>query len=266
MYPYVSFLGFKFPTYSLCAMLGILSATVNTVITLYSKRLVRKYTALVYAALPGVVVGGKLFSIISITLTQLYTGESLNLIENAKHSGSVYYGGLFGYLSLLYLLCKLRSRSFTELENLIVSSIPLFHSFGRVGCFFAGCCYGIESHSWFAIPYRTHKEAEIIKRIPVQLFEASFELCLYILLCVLFWRAEKFKVRNHSFIKTYLIMYAPFRFVIEFLRGDMIRGVYWNLSFSQIISLILIYWILYCHLKNIKKKKRKRNKGELHYG
>lgn len=247
MHPYISFLGFRIPTYSLCAMLGVLVATINLVTALYSKGLVRKYAILAYIALPGVILGGKFFSLISITLTELYFGKSIDLVENIKQSGNVYYGGLFGYLAMLYLLCRLKNFDFSELGNPIVISIPLFHSFGRVGCFFAGCCYGIESDSWLAIAYRIGEEAETVRRIPVQLIEAGFELCLSGLLYMLFQKVERHKTKNLCFLEIYLIAYAMFRFAIEFLRGDTIRGVYRFLSFSQIISLILMLIIVCYH-------------------
>lgn len=248
MHPYVSLLGSRIPTYSLCAMLGILAATFNLVTALYSKGFVRKYAALAYIALPGAILGGKFFSVISITLTQLYFGKSIDLVENIKLSGNVYYGGLFGYLVVLYLLCKLKNCDFNELENPIAISIPLFHLFGRIGCFFAGCCYGVESDSWLAIAYRIGEETEVVRRIPVQLVEAGFELCLFSLLYMLFKRAEKHKSKNPCFLEIYLIAYALFRFAIEFLRGDLIRGVYGFLSFSQIVSLILVLGIACHHL------------------
>ncbi len=244
MYPYVDFLGSRIPMYSLCAMLGLLASTFVLVIALYSKGLVRKYAALAYIALPGVILGGKFFSIISITLTELNSGKSVDVIENVKQAGNVYYGGLLGYLALIYLLCKLRNLDFRELESPIAISIPLFHSFGRVGCFFAGCCYGIESNSRFAVLYRIDGETEVVMRIPVQLIEAGFELCLCGLLCLLFWNTEKRESKNQYILEIYLILYSLFRFVIEFLRGDTIRGVYRFLSFSQIVSLILLLVIV----------------------
>lgn len=255
MHPYINFLESKFPTYLICIMLGLLAATFVLIVALYSKSLVRKYATLVYMALPGVILGGKLFSVISITLTDLYSGRRIDLAGNIKQGGNVYYGGLFGYLVLLFLLCKLKNRGFGELADPIAISIPLFHSFGRIGCFFAGCCYGIESNSWLAISYKISEEDKAVRRIPVQLIEAGFELCLCGLLCMLFWRFEKHKEKKQCLLDTYLIVYALFRFLIEFLRGDTIRGVYRFFSFSQIVSLMLVLGIVCHHLYHAQIKR-----------
>lgn len=59
-------------------------------------------------------------------------------------------GGLFGALLMVYLICRIRKQNFADLSDILTVGIPLFHCFGRVGCFFAGCCYGVESNSWIA--------------------------------------------------------------------------------------------------------------------
>ncbi len=246
MHPYICFLGSRLPTYSICAMMGLLAATFVLIAALYSRGLVRKYAALAYIALPGVILGGKLFSAISATLADLYSGGGIDLAGNIKQGGNVYYGGLLGYLALLCLLCKLGSRDFNELAGPIAISIPLFHSFGRIGCFFAGCCYGIESVLWCAVPYRIGEGDEAARRIPVQLIEAGYELCLCGVLCMLFWWGPRTK--RLRLLELYLAAYALFRFAIEFLRGDAIRGVYGFLSFSQIISLMLVAGIACRHV------------------
>ena len=51
-----------------------------------------------------------------------------------------------------------------------------FHMFGRIGCFFAGCCYGKEANWGFAL----ENEPEIL-RIPIQLIESG---CIFIILLV----------------------------------------------------------------------------------
>lgn len=150
-------------------------------------------------------------------------------------SGFVYYGGLFGAIWGAYLYCKQFHRNFSSMADLAVPMIPLFHGFARIGCFYSGCCYGIESdflgieyHSVYATPEFTH-------RIPVQWIESVFEFILFFVLT---------KVQG-SKLDVYLLAYAIFRFGIEFFRGDTERGI-WLLSTSQWISLlVLIVWVYY---------------------
>ena len=123
--------------------------------------------------------------------------------------------------------------------------ITIAHGFGRIGCFFAGCCYGIETDSIWGIkfPHLNHNV------YPTQLYEAIF---LFILFGVLFVLAYKFKFK-YTF-SVYLASYGIFRFLIEFIRGDD-RGAYFlGLSPSQMFSLvgIIISIILIVVLK--KKK------------
>ena len=61
----------------------------------------------------------------------------------------------------------------------------------------------------------------------------------------------------------YFLMYAVVRFCTELLRGDEIRGIYWNLSTSQWISLILIiaFFARKAILKIKKQKMEEKNYG-----
>ena len=53
----------------------------------------------------------------------------------------------------------------------------------------------------------------------------------------------------------YLILYAVGRFLIEFLRGDDIRGKIWIFSTSQLISIFLLMILLILYLNNAKENK-----------
>ena len=120
-------------------------------------------------------------------------------------------------------------------------ALPLFHSFGRVGCFFSGCCYGVESQLGFMLGGE--------RRFPVQLLSAGSLFALSVILFVLF----KKKVLQGKLLFAYLTVYAVGRFFIEFLRGDEIRGKIWIFSTSQFISIIILsaFFIYLC----VQKKK-----------
>lgn len=96
----------------------------------------------------GAMLGAKLLYLLPL-LPQLTA--DLPLLCTAPHSfmakylsgGFVFYGGLLGGLAGAWLFCKQRRLSFDTLGRDLVPALPLFHAFGRVGCFLAGCCYGI---------------------------------------------------------------------------------------------------------------------------
>lgn len=146
-------------------------------------------------------------------------------------SGFVFYGGLAGAILGLYCFSRYKRQSFRALSQIVVPGFPLFHFWGRLGCFFAGCCYGKEA-SW-GIPMA--KEPDV-PRIPVQLFEAGCILAIFLLLLWL----ERASKGEAPMLTVYLLTYALCRFILEFFRGDAVRGIWLGLSTSQWISLFIL--------------------------
>ena len=105
----------------------------------------------------------------------------------------------------------------------------------------AGCCYGIESKVGFTVHGNTvNPSINGVNRFPVQLVEALCNLLIFILLFVLH-RKGKFKNR---LLVVYFFVYPVVRFILEFFRGDEIRGFIFGLSTSQIISILLFVFAL----------------------
>ena len=97
--------------------------------------------------------------------------------------GSVFYGGLLGGMAAGAIYCKKKKFNISEYSDIIAPGVPLFHFFGRIGCFFGGCCYGIES----SFGYTVHgnellSSVNDVQRFPVQLLEATLNLILFIVL------------------------------------------------------------------------------------
>lgn len=145
--------------------------------------------------------------------------------------GFVFYGGLiFGLIFYLFYSLIFKKFNF-EKTYLLMPGLIWGHAIGRVGCFLTGCCYGMQC----SLPWAMNVNG--ILRHPVQLYEAS---ALFGLghLTLLWIKKEK---TNLYIIIHYFIFYTSIRFVLEFFRGDEIRGVFWlSLSASQLISLGLL--------------------------
>lgn len=244
MYPQIVIGEYSISSYLLFAIIGFCFSFFILSNFLLKKMIFRKYIYVCFISCVGMIFFSKLFGFISYLVTIYKSTGRISWKYSFIHSGIVYLGGLIGYLLILYILCKFKNRSWDEIKDPISIVIPLFHGFGRVGCYFAGCCYGKNSNSWFAFPYRTVATGYIWEnRFPVQLSEAVFEFMIFFFLFHLY-KKYTFKSNNLSILRLYLFFYSIWRFFIEFLRGDEQRGVFGNFSFSQIICFCIIIWLI----------------------
>jgi len=247
VFPYISLAGVKISTYALMAGIGALCAIPLYANMLKNKLLLNKYSKGMIIAIIGLICGSKYFGVLS-TLLKNYLHEGyFDIVKAYRKSGIVYYGGLFGLILFYYLFCLLKRISFQDIADELAVCIPIFHFWGRIGCFLTGCCYG-KIYDGF-LSFRYYNGHDIAKRVPTQLLEAAFEMCLFFFLYHLYIKGKKAK----RLLLIYLGMYAIFRFLIEFLRGDSVRGVYGKISFSQLVSMIIIL-LLVC--KRIEGKKK----------
>lgn len=174
--------------------------------------------------------------------------------------GAVFYGGLFGGIAAGAIGAKILHLDIKLWSDLMTPIIPLFHAIGRVGCFFAGCCYGIESEFGF-ITYNNQFVPSIngVTRFPVQLLEACGNIILSVVLFILLSKREKNQKLKGNMIYIYLIAYGVMRFADEFLRGDLIRGFVGFLSTSQFISIISIAVSAFLLYRSLSKKNEEQN-------
>ena len=145
-------------------------------------------------------------------------------------------------LAAVWLFCRRRKVPFSQLGADLVPAVPLFHTFGRVGCFLAGCCYGIPAPAgWPGVTFRVSPVAPNgVALLPVQLYEAAGCLLLFLLLHRLARRGWK----GEALLLVYLAAYALFRFALEFLRGDAARGMWGVFSTSQLLALVTLAAVL----------------------
>lgn len=149
--------------------------------------------------------------------------------------GLVFYGGAIGGILMGILYIKLYGLDLHRYMELIFPILPFGHAIGRIGCFLSGCCYGKLVDAEHGFHFASLNEGEYA--LPVQLYEAGFLFLLSLTLIVLCFSLKKKKPYLLSGL--YFFSYGIWRFLIEFLRGDEIRGVL-ILSTSQWISLFVI--------------------------
>ncbi|MBA4687803.1 MAG: prolipoprotein diacylglyceryl transferase [Candidatus Galacturonibacter soehngenii] len=151
--------------------------------------------------------------------------------------GFVVYGGIIGGIIAAYLYCRYKKKDFLTYFDLLMPAVAIAQGFGRIGCFLAGCCYGLETDSPFSIVFRNSLYApNHVHLVPTQLISSLGDFAIGIVL-ILFARS---KPKSGIVASGYLILYGIGRFVIEFYRGDLIRGNVGVLSTSQFISIFIV--------------------------
>ncbi len=192
-----------------------------------------------------------------------------NLAKTGKvGSGITFLGGLIGGVATFFVIVlafgkKYRGDLF-DTVNIAMPCITLGHFFGRLGCFFAGCCYGKETDSFFGVKFVRFIDKNnnwiywSTPRLPTQLFEAFFLLILTAILLLLIIRFSK---RDYAAV-AYLFGYGIFRFIIEFFRDDERGAFLLGLSPSQVISIIMVLGAIALLVFIILKKKKLHSEVE----
>lgn len=192
------------------------------------------------------IIGSKLLLV--LTSLDYYLNDLSRLFSTEfLRAGGVFYGGLLGAIAGCYFFLKKNpSVSFLKIADIAAPAIPLGQAIGRIGCFSAGCCWGSHSEVPWAVTF-SNNYAHGLTGVPlhdtlhpVQLYESLSWLLLFTLLLIAL-RTKIFPVTGQLFA-VYLISFGVIRFVLEFFRGDLYRGVYFNgmISTSQAISLMIV--------------------------
>ena len=164
-------------------------------------------------------------------------GELLTLVR----SGGVFYGGLIVAVAVsLWYIQRVGLPLWTTCD-VFAPGIALGHVIGRLGCLFAGCCYGKPtSLPWgitFTDPFAAANVGTPLNTPlhPTQLYEAGAEALILIILLATESRGRRFAGRTFWL---YMLLYAVSRFIVEIFRGDP-RGNVGVFSTSQFISVLL---------------------------
>jgi phosphatidylglycerol:prolipoprotein diacylglycerol transferase len=170
-----------------------------------------------------------------------------------------FYGGLIGGVSSFLIIWNLyvfviaprvkkpkflqnnMNAGLTDALPIIPIGIVIAHAFGRLGCFFGGCCYGKPTDAWYGIAcaagYNETLQINMdgVKVIPTQLFECIFLFVLAAVMIVL-WFRFKFPCN----FGVYAVAYGVWRFAIEYARIDNRGSFLGSLTPSQFWAIVMV--------------------------
>ena len=194
-----------------------------------------------YTLLAGL-VGAKL-TLILVDLPY-YLAHPAEILGTIRSAG-VLMGGVVAGTGAFWLYARHQKLPVAELCDAIVAPLALAQGIGRLGCFMAGCCYGVASDAWCAIRVTSgaaHDQTGVplnTPLLPVQLFESAFDFALAAVLTIA-WRRRPRPAGTVLWL--YFVLYGAGRALLEVWRGDAVRGLWFGgaVSTSQLFSVVAV--------------------------
>jgi phosphatidylglycerol:prolipoprotein diacylglycerol transferase len=191
-----------------------------------------------------------------LTFVLLHAGDFIQLCRQGDcaaplklwQGGLVYYGGALAATGAVALFARRQGWSFGLVADVLAPALALGHAIGRLGCFFAGCCFGKPCSVGLSFPPGSVAFDELARLGAVapgaagtpplhatQLYEAAGELAIFCLLIL----GRRRRTFPGATALLYAAAYAALRFVVELFRGDAGRGFVGPLSTAQVMSLVI---------------------------
>ncbi len=185
--------------------------------------------------LPLAVIGARIYYV----LFKLEEFNSFWEVFQIWKGGLAIYGGVIGGAVALLLYSLIHKKNFFAVADVVVPSLILGQAIGRIGCFFAGCCYGIEvtnvDQQWF--PFATQINGTW--HYATFFYESLWNFLTFaVLMCVLYFGKH---IKEYGIVTSlYFVMYGVIRALLETIRDKDELLTLGGGRVSQILSIIFI--------------------------
>lgn len=219
--------------YGIMTALGYLSAFIISEIRARKKGM---DTDILYGIFWCAVLGGSIGSKLLYYITSIP-----DILKNPSilwnfQNGWVVYGGIIGGVLTSLVYCRYKKVDFVKYLDLVLPAVAFAQGCGRIGCFFAGCCYGRETDFPLSFQYWQSEYAPNgVKLIPTQIYSSIGDFAIAFVLMAY----AKREPGRGKVAAGYCILYSIGRFIIEIFRNDY-RGAIGFLSTSQLISIFIL--------------------------
>ena len=247
MNQYFTIFGHQVYAYGVMVVLAIAVATLTFFMlgTKYAK-FIDSIEFLFYAAINAIVSAKIVFFISAIPDI---IADPLYLHACLFEGGFNYTAGLVAALITGFVMCKRRDMSLPRVMSAFVISICIGHAILKIGCLYNGCCYGWAHDGAFSMDV-----PGVGKMFAMPMIESLASLGLFTALFILFMKTS---YKEESIVHLYfMVIYPVIKFVLEFFRGDAVRGVY-ILSVAQWLCIAMFIVGAVMLLPHILKKFKK---------
>lgn len=171
--------------------------------------------------------------------------------------GLAIYGGVIGGFLGLIVCCVINKVDIIKTTDSVVPVLSLGQAFGRIGCIFGKCCYGVsvasKSLQWFPIAIYVHGEYHYATNF----YESLLNVGLFFALTYLLRKTHIKGLTTFA----YLVGYGIVRFILEFFRDEVQTLFIGSMPISQLVSIgcVLIGTVGISVLLLVNNKKQSKN-------
>jgi phosphatidylglycerol:prolipoprotein diacylglycerol transferase len=180
------------------------------------------------------IVGARIFYVLG--QWDYYRSNPVEILM-LQNGGLVFLGGLLFSILTVVIYARIKGLPLLKLLDALTPGTALGYAIGRIGCFLNGCCFGLPTKLPWGLVFPPGSLAALYfpgENIhPTQLYSSLSVLLVFF---VLFWlyRRKKF---DGQILFWGLILYAVYRFLVEFLRYSPFHWL--QLTPSQWLSIAL---------------------------
>ncbi|MBI2346742.1 MAG: prolipoprotein diacylglyceryl transferase [Deltaproteobacteria bacterium] len=187
------------------------------------------------------IVGARLFHV--LVEYPHYYWEDPRRIFYFWQGGFVSLGAFIAAVAGWLIYFRVRRLSLLPYLDIAGQTCPIIVFFVRLGCLLIGCCYGKPTDFFLHLTFN-HPGAtayHFFPGIPLHATQPYFMANAVIAFLFLRWLSRR-RSFHGQITAAFLLYYGISRFLLEFLRGDADRGLYFHQSIStgQIVMLCFI--------------------------
>lgn len=154
-----------------------------------------------------------------------------NIIYDSKGLGFSSMGGMLGVIlgaTIVFLVTK-----DVNILKAYSAMLPIVYAVSKLGCYFVGCCGGIEYNGPFAVKYIGNRDFIMpFYTFPIPLVES---ICFFVMFAVEILLYKKMEAKYHIVMN--MLMCATVKFGLDYLRISHVGQI---LSMNQIACIVVL--------------------------
>ena len=179
---------------------------------------------------PLSIIGARIYYVI-------FSNRAWSFLEiiSVWDGGLAIYGGIIGGLIGVIIYALIKKINILKLTDAIVPALILGQAIGRIGCYFSGCCFGLEVTNPNLMWFPLSTQIDGVWHLSTFFYESFWNFIGFILTLIVYNKVKQ----NGLTTGIYLSFYGLGRFFIEGLRGDSLY--LGTLRVSQVLSIVLFF-------------------------